>query len=94
MMELYEKIGYAFPDAKYILRGNELKDLEWLDENIKKPTLNEIEQKVSATQYIRDRSSKYPSIQDQLDMQYWDLVNGTTTWKDAIAKVKADNPKP
>jgi len=26
-------------------------------------------------------------------MQYWDNVNGTTTWEDAIAKVKADNPK-
>jgi len=27
-------------------------------------------------------------------MQYWDSVNGTTTWKDAVAKVKSDNPKP
>ena len=36
----------------------------------------------------------YPSIQDQLDMQYWDKKNGTTTWVDAIAKVKSDNPKP
>jgi hypothetical protein len=27
-------------------------------------------------------------------MQYWDSVNGTTTWKDKIAEVKADNPKP
>ena len=44
-----------------------------------------------ANQYQRDR--QYPSIGDQLDMQYWDQVNGTTTWKDAIAKVKADNPK-
>jgi hypothetical protein len=26
-------------------------------------------------------------------MQYWDNVNGTTNWEDAIAKVKADNPK-
>jgi len=26
-------------------------------------------------------------------MQYWDSVNDTTTWADAIAKVKADNPK-
>ena len=93
-MELYEKIGLAFPGAKYILRGNELADLEWLDEDIKKPTLNEIEQKVSATQYQRDRASAYPSIQDQLDMQYWDAVNGTTTWEDALAKVKSDNPKP
>jgi len=28
-----------------------------------------------------------------LDMQYWDKVNGTTNWVDAIAKVKLDNPK-
>jgi len=26
-------------------------------------------------------------------MQYHDEINGTTTWKDAIAKVKTDNPK-
>jgi len=35
----------------------------------------------------------YPSLADQLDMQYWDKKNGTTTWVDAIAKVKSDNPK-
>ena len=46
-----------------------------------------------ATQYQRDRASVYPSIQEQLDMQYWDSVNGTTTWADAIAKVKSDYPK-
>ena len=43
--------------------------------------------------YARARAVAYPSIQDQLDMQYWDNVNSTTTWKDAIAKVKSDNPK-
>lgn len=46
------------------------------------------------TEYQRDRSTSYPSIQEQLDMQYWDSVNGTSLWKDAIAKVKTDNPKP
>ena len=46
-----------------------------------------------ANQYQRDRATAYPSIQEQLDMQYWDNVNGTTNWEDAIAKVKADNPK-
>ena len=44
--------------------------------------------------YISARQAAYPSIPDQLDQQYWDAVNGTTTWKDAIAKVKSDNPKP
>jgi hypothetical protein len=27
-------------------------------------------------------------------MQYWDAVNGTTTWKDHVAAVKAKYPKP
>jgi hypothetical protein len=44
--------------------------------------------------YKTARQEAYASIQDQLDMQYWDSVNETTTWADHIAKVKADNPKP
>ena len=44
--------------------------------------------------YIQARQEAYGSIADQLDMQYWDNVNGTTTWKDHIAQVKSDNPKP
>jgi len=44
--------------------------------------------------YIQARQEAYGSIADQLDMQYWDQVNSTTTWKDYIAKVKSDNPKP
>ena len=44
--------------------------------------------------YKTARQEAYGSIQDQLDMQYWDSVNDTTTWADHIAQVKADNPKP
>ena len=44
--------------------------------------------------YIQAREEAYGSIGDQLDMQYKDAVNGTTTWKDHIAQVKSDNPKP
>ena len=44
--------------------------------------------------YKTARQEAYNSIQDQLDMQYWDSVNSTTTWADHIAKVKSDNPKP
>ena len=47
-----------------------------------------------ANGYKVARQNAYASIQDQLDMQYWDSVNGTTTWKDHIAQVKDDNPKP
>ena len=48
----------------------------------------------AATQYQRDRASAYPSLTDQMDMQYWDAVNGTTKWQEAIAAVKAKYPKP
>ena len=44
--------------------------------------------------YIQARKEAYGSIADQLDMMYWDNVNETTTWKDHIAQVKSDNPKP
>ena len=48
----------------------------------------------AATEYQRQRAAEYPSVQDQMDMQYWDAVNGTTTWQDAIAAIKAKYPKP
>ena len=48
----------------------------------------------AAIKYQSERAAAYASIGDQLDMQYWDAVNGTTTWKDHVAKVKADHPKP
>jgi hypothetical protein len=44
--------------------------------------------------YVQARQEAYGSIANQLDMQYWDAVNGTTVWKDHIATVKSDNPKP
>ena len=39
------------------------------------------------------RKNEYASIGDQLDMQYWDSINDTPTWKDHIASVKDQFPK-
>ena len=39
------------------------------------------------------RRNAYGDLGSQLDMQYHDNVDGTTTWKDHVAKVKTDNPK-
>jgi hypothetical protein len=49
---------------------------------------------VDPDQYKFDRATAYPTIQEQLDMQYWDGVNGTTIWADTVASVKSENPKP
>ena len=47
----------------------------------------------TANQYKLDRAAAYASIGDQLDMQYHDDVDGTTTWKTHIAAVKTAHPK-
>jgi hypothetical protein len=47
----------------------------------------------NSKQYQRNRAKSYPSIQEQLDLQYWDKINGTDTWEQAINAVKAKYPK-
>ena len=51
-----------------------------------------IEEEDKKTQYQKDR--KYPRINEQLDMIYWDKKNGTKKWEEAIDKIKTDFPKP
>ena len=53
----------------------------------------ELQADYDAKQYQRNRAKEYPSIVDQLDMQYWDKINGTNTWQDAINAVKNKYPK-
>jgi uncharacterized small protein (DUF1192 family) len=86
------------PGAEWVLRGD---DLEWLDQNQTQPTDAEITAEIARLQteyeaksYARSRAAEYPSLQEQLDMQYWDAINGTTNWADAVAAVKTKYPKP
>ena len=98
---IIEAILKINPNAKVAIRGEDINtcEIEWLEGTtpISKADIEakmvEVQAEYDANQYQRDRATAYPSIQDQLDMQYWDNINGTTTWEDAIAKVKADNPK-
>lgn len=48
---------------------------------------------VGVTTYTESRAAEYPSLQEQQDMQYWDAMNGTTTWKDKITEIKNKYPK-
>jgi hypothetical protein len=87
------------PNAEFSVNANDINQITWLNGTTPIPKADieakmvEVQAEYDANQYQRDRATAYPSIQDQLDMQYWDNVNGTTNWEDAIAKVKADNPK-
>ena len=74
---------------------------EWNISNVAKPTdeqLNavdsaaDLEERQNAVRATR--RTAYGDLGSQLDMQYWDNVNGTTTWKDHVAAVKTANPIP
>ena len=43
--------------------------------------------------YIEKRQAEYPLISDQLDMIYWDKVNGTNLWAEKISEIKSKYPK-
>ena len=74
---------------------------EWNISNVAKPTdeqLNavdsaaDLEERQNAVRATRRMA--YGDLGNQLDMQYHDSVDGTSTWKDHVAKVKTDNPIP
>ena len=74
--------------------NGELKDFSSpLTEEQINTAVSEYETHLNSIKYKKDRAEEYPSWQDQMDMQYWDKVNNTSTWQTAIAKVKSDNPK-
>ena len=89
------------PTAQFAVIEEDLDQIDWLSEDVTQPSKSDIQTKLEelqaiedAKQYQRDRAKAYPTWQEQMDMQYHDQVNGTTTWADAIAKVKSDFPKP
>ena len=77
------------------INGNNQNDITAIDTNGNEVTINwtQVNAWTDPEQYKIDRTKKYPSIQEQLDMQYWDKINGTTIWQDTINAVKTKYPK-
>ena len=87
---LYPNVASQTNNLAFDSQGNKIT----VDESKVAEEVERLQAEYESKQCHRDRAISYASLQDQLDMQYWDSVNGTTTWKDAIAKVKTDIPKP
>ena len=99
MISIIEAIISINPNAEVSVNEENYETIQWhngttpISKSDIEAKMVELQAEYDANQYQRDRSKEYPSWQEQMDMQYHDTVNGTTTWKDAIAKVKSDNPK-
>ena len=99
MTDIIKSILAINPNAEVSVNAEDINQITW--HNGTQPiTANEILAKqqeliaeYNSKQYQRNRAKAYPSIQEQLDMQYWDKINGTDTWEQAINAVKAQYPK-
>jgi len=98
-MDIIKSILAINPNAQASVNADDINQINWLNGTTPIPTnqilakQQELITEYNSKQYQRDRAKAYPSIQEQLDMQYWDKVNGTNNWQNAINAVKAQYPK-
>ena len=82
------------PSAVVNVSGTDIDDceIEWLEDTtpISKA---DIKAKLNSMAYIDKRKNEYPTWQEQMDLQYWDKVNGTSTWQEKINEIKNKYPK-
>ena len=101
----HDAIRKAYPNAVTIDDGAGAFDASGNSISLDQTKINEaratLDNEAAQTLYQRQRTGEagttdtiYLPLAQQLDMQYWDSVNGTTTWKDHVAAVKAKYPKP
>jgi hypothetical protein len=100
MTTIFRAIKSIKDDAEVGVIEDDINKINWVDGNPTNITKEQIlakqvqlQEEYDANKYQRDRAISYPSIKEQLDMMWHDKQNDTTTWEDAIAKIKSDNPK-
>jgi len=99
MTDISKAILAINPKASVSVNAEDINQITWHNGTTPIPA-NEILAKqqeliteYNSKQYQRDRVVDYPSLTDQLDMQYWDKINGTNKWQQAINAVKQKYPK-
>ena len=100
MTDILKSIRAINPNAEVSVNAEDISQITWHNNT---PVISnedilakqaELKTAYDAKQYQRDRKKAYPDIGDQLDMQYHDKKDGTTTWEDAVQAVKDAHPKP
>lgn len=99
MTDIIKSILAINPNASVSVNADDINQITWHNETkeISKTKILAKQQELiveyNAKQYQRDRAKEYPSIQEQLDLQYWDKINNTNKWEEAINAVKIKYPK-
>ena len=99
MTDIIKSIRAINPNAQVSVNAEDINQITWLNNtqpisaNLILAKQKELQAEYESKQYQRDRQTQYPSIADQLDMLYWDKVNGTENWLNSIESVKNRFPK-
>ena len=100
MIDLAVAIKAINENATFVIENNDINQITWLDDTTPiavadiEAKMAELQAEYDNKQYQRDRAKAYPSLEEQMDMQYWDKVNGTNNWETKIAEIKTLYPKP
>ena len=84
--------------AQVSVSGNDINNITWENGTVEiaiadiQTELNNLQAAYDSQAYARSRKAEYDKL-NQDEMRYDDLVNGTTTWQDAIAAIKTSIPK-
>lgn len=97
-MDITKALKELCPNCSFSVINEDYNQIIWNNNNpLPLPTKEIVEAKAleikNRDAHIYKRERAYPSIQEQLDMQYWDKINGTNNWQDAINAVKTKYPK-
>ena len=89
-----------YPTSQWALNGDGYEGLEWFDET-PKPTQAELDaawpQVQYETQYAAVEQARLTAYEQQSDPIFFKWQRGDATeleWREAVAKVKAENPYP
>lgn len=77
--EFYESLGMSEMEVEQAYTGN------WY-------MVGFVPEKPEPT-YAEKRLTEYPPLAEQLDMIYWDKINGTNLWQSKITEIKTKYPK-
>ena len=102
--EITDAIKALRPTSSFSLIANDYSTLMWNDSENAAPSESDVNAKLTelttsynAKSYQNVRETKYPSIEEQLDLLYHDMLankgDKTGDWFAAVKKVKDDNPK-
>ena len=103
MTNIIEAITSINPSAKVNVRGNDVKQITWLEDTTPIAEADilakqkELQTTYENNSYQRKRVDAYAELGEQLDQLYHDMAadkgDKTGEWFKAVKKVKDDNPK-